>query len=1024
MTVTKVVFQIILVIGAFTGQGPPLKSAPVYIQKPNNDTIQARIWEETAEKSRREGSYSEASRYFLDAATIYSNTNRWEDYIDALNGAGDCFRFAGDLQRAQETVKMAIDTFNDHFEAPDQRLAGCYHTLGIIKDYLGQFDQAIEINQKALNIFLENDGDSVSIGKVFNSLGVNYLHKSDHYRSLENQLKALEIYKQHLEPRDQQIANLYLNLGATYLDLDKYDLAREYFEQEMSITMENLGGNHPYVGETSSNLGVVHSRLGNFDLAEEYFLRSEKIFVEHFGTKNPSLIEVYHNLGLLNSNAGKFEKAIYYFGECDRVINQNPGMGNIDIARLNLSLSLNYLEMGEPLQAQSYANKAKELLEVQVGHKNPLLARCYLSLARSAGKLQKIDQALEFCQQGLISNTADFSNVNIETNPSGMQSLSHGTFRRLLEIKAGLFQQQYQEYLQIEALENALQTLRLADQLITEIRRERLSIEDKLQQATRTNEVYSKAVEICFTLFDLTRDRKYLEEAFMFSDRSKAAVLRTAIAEETAQNFGNVPPELLKLETEIKADRNRFQSILQDEKSKGINGDSALILKYQNELFTTNRTYDSLVTDLEIQYSQYFNLKYQEDSISIDQLQSSLPQGTVVEYFYTDKKLYSFILTSDRFEATAIPISVNFSDSVRALRNKINTKASKQDIQPTSWHLYSKLITPLDDYIRTNQQLTIIPHGILSIIPFEVLQDSALDQRKGNTSNYLLEKYPISYAFSAGSLGNSKTNTNKISSQFAGFAPSYQPDLLASAKELENYGELRNGLSNLNYTDDEINLAGSFFLEPLTFFGIEATESNFKSVCSDFRVLHLAMHAIVDQENPLLSKLIFTNSDSTSTEDGFLYAREIYNLDLNADMAILSACNTAFGKLIGGEGVMSLGRAFAYAGCPSIIMSLWPAQDRATAEIMGYFYEALSKGDSKDVALRNAKLKYLSSTDDLLSHPFYWANFIVQGDLRPIDHQAASSNWTILLVIAISISIAVFLSFKLIFRKSGHMLVY
>ena len=162
-----------------------------------------------------------------------------------------------------------------------------------------------------------------------------------------------------------------------------------------------------------------------------------------------------------------------------------------------------------------------------------------------------------------------------------------------------------------------------------------------------------------------------------------------------------------------------------------------------------------------------------------------------------------------------------------------------------------------------------------------------------------------------------------------------------------------------------------------------ANEAVFKSNAIDYGILHLATHAIIDGENPLNSYLIFT-STGDSTEDNNLYAWELYNMRLNAQMAVLSACNTGFGKLQRGEGVMSLGRAFAYAGVPSIVMSLWPAEDESTADLMGYFYEALAEGQSKDEALRNAKLRFLKEMPPSKHHPFYWAGFVVQGDAGPL----------------------------------------
>ena len=117
-----------------------------------------------------------------------------------------------------------------------------------------------------------------------------------------------------------------------------------------------------------------------------------------------------------------------------------------------------------------------------------------------------------------------------------------------------------------------------------------------------------------------------------------------------------------------------------------------------------------------------------------------------------------------------------------------------------------------------------------------------------------------------------------------------------------------------------------------------------------------------------------------SDNDGFLHAYEIYNLPLQARLAVLSACETGVGELVKGEGVMSLARAFHYAGCPSVVTSLWKVDDEATAQLMQYFYENLANGKTKSTALREAKLSYLKNAPESKKHPLYWAGFVLIGD--------------------------------------------
>ena len=161
--------------------------------------------------------------------------------------------------------------------------------------------------------------------------------------------------------------------------------------------------------------------------------------------------------------------------------------------------------------------------------------------------------------------------------------------------------------------------------------------------------------------------------------------------------------------------------------------------------------------------------------------------------------------------------------------------------------------------------------------------------------------------------------------------------------------------------------------------GNQATEHNFKSKAPNYDILHLAIHGQAD-DSLFNTKLIFKNNLDT-IEDGLLYDFELYDLKLKANLVVLSACETGLGKQFKGEGIYSIARGFAYAGCPSIIMSYWKANDRATAQVMNHFYKELTNGKTINRSLRNAKLAYLDQADEFSAHPASWAALVPLGDV-------------------------------------------
>jgi len=188
--------------------------------------------------------------------------------------------------------------------------------------------------------------------------------------------------------------------------------------------------------------------------------------------------------------------------------------------------------------------------------------------------------------------------------------------------------------------------------------------------------------------------------------------------------------------------------------------------------------------------------------------------------------------------------------------------------------------------------------------------------------------------------------------------------------------------------------AAKFKCKP--FLANQATKQQFTDDADQFQILQLSMHGILDDEKPLYSKLIFA--------DSALYAADLYNTRLNADLAILSACNTGTGEIKKGEGVMSLSRAFTYAGCPSLLLSLWSVPDGGTAELVDTFLEQLQQGETKDKALQTAQFKYLNNTSPDRLHPMYWAGLVPSGDMQAVKFSHNSPWWWgIILILGIII---------------------
>jgi CHAT domain-containing protein len=276
---------------------------------------------------------------------------------------------------------------------------------------------------------------------------------------------------------------------------------------------------------------------------------------------------------------------------------------------------------------------------------------------------------------------------------------------------------------------------------------------------------------------------------------------------------------------------------------------------------------------------------------------------------------------------------------------------------------------------------------------------------------YMIRDFSVGYSHSSTLMFSKRLQTKSPINKVLAFAPEY-----------------KNPVDSMDEATIRQAMSDSDFLLPLggiikevqsinetvparVFINEEATEANFKKYAPDYNVLHLAMHTIMKDDKPLESLLAFTNvNDSDTTEDNKLYAYEIYNMKLNARMTVLSSCSSGFGKMQRGEGMMSLARGFIYAGCPSIVMTLWQVSDKSSSELMTSFYKYLKKGKSKQEAMRLSKIDYLATADDLTSNPYFWSGFVVLGDNSPIYRKSGLTYWIVL--VSLFIVVLIFFQYR------------
>jgi CHAT domain-containing protein/Tfp pilus assembly protein PilF len=391
--------------------------------------------------------------------------------------------------------------------------------------------------------------------------------------------------------------------------------------------------------------------------------------------------------------------------------------------------------------------------------------------------------------------------------------------------------------------------------------------------------------------------------------------------------------------------------------------------------------------------------------VTADEVRRDLPPGrALLEYWLGDEHAYAFVLTPDTFALVALPPTREIQAQVTALRSALLALAPPLEFGRPAHRLYRELVAPALAAARAAgepiRELVVVPDGALHLIPFEALITTA--PRAGERFEdlgYLVRDLAISYAPSATVLASLESGVTRPGGetetrsepplQFLAFAdPRYDRPLALNCPELDRGSAGGSPLDSAVRSEPLGRLAGSraevqsierlYGRRGRVYLGSEASEERIKSdpaVAAAERV-HLAVHGVVCESFPERSGLVFALDGGR--EDGILQTREIFGLRLAADLVVLSACETGVGRLVSGEGVVGLTRAFFYAGAPSLVVSLWQVSDRSTARLMTSFYEHLDRGEDKAVALQRSRLALIEAGGPG-AVPFYWAPFVVQG---------------------------------------------
>lgn len=767
--------------------------------------------------------------------------------------------------------------------------------------------------------------------------------------------------------RGLAMADALAHLGNMYRTAGKNAQAEEQLLHALTIRQENLPADHELIAASFNDLGLIYIQL-NVDKSYEYYDKALSMYEKLHGKEHPKIAIANTNLGILSQTDKQYGDAINYYTTALTIWEKIYPQPHPNKAYVMMNLGQTYSTMGNTNTAMEFYDKALAIYQTTRGTKHPDVTYILNLIGNEKLAQQKYDEALVSYQKAIIANLPDFNNDSIEINPTEFNYYNGIQFLYSLMYKAqGLEARHLGKTLKLSDLQLALHTLQTCDSLIDKMRQQTTYESDKISLGIVANEIYSDGVRISHMFSELTlmhRDT-YREMSFYFAEKSKAAVLQDAISDTNAKSYANIPADLLEEEKSLKAARALIMQKLAQKPSQEEE-------KYLRETaFQLNQAYLEFTRQLEQKYPDYYNLKFNSTTPSIQQLQRFIDTKTTILSYFIDEKsdrLYTYLISSKQFVIKDQALPETYDKLLNGYRNSMyfSTEANFISIS-RSLH---RLLIPKGIPDETTN-LVILPTGRMSVIPFEALLTKPVKNLQTPYSQlpYLVKDLNVRYEFSAGLLIQKNTiQSNALITSARLLAPVNFPEqdnlssLPGTRQEVNDISKL---LRNQNITCDVL-------------LNTSANESVIKSGdLNKYSLIHLATHGIVDEDNPELSR-IFLQTDSEA-EDGNLFSGEIYNLHLNANLVTLSACQTGLGKISKGEGVIGLSRALVYAGAKNLIVSFWSVADQSTAELMTTFYQNLlqNKNQTFNTGLRNAKLEMIKN--ETYAAPFYWAPFVLIG---------------------------------------------
>lgn len=811
--------------------------------------------------------------------------------------------------------------------------------MAIVAQALGKSDEAISSTERAVKLFEDFLNNSIdeqrNLGArknqlaAIDNLGVFYSERGEFTRAEELITYSYNLKKKFLEDDDGNIILSKVILAQSKVNTKDFEGAATLLDEAIEQIEDNNDDLMLWKAMAYTTRGSVFKEIGNFEKAATYFEKGEQI--QKKALKGNYSKEFLEELGTM---------AIFY-----------AEYGNRDKAIAIATEAYNVTRTGD------FKNTLREFKSTTI------LAQVYYIL-------KDYEEAKKHSEAALMFNYATDDQVNKVTDSILLQfekptalAINIGAIYELEPNKTEAFL--------IQLLSKVKEGVAILDQRKTVLK----THSDLTTLIAHNQELFNLAKKIRLELYTLTKKESYLNDIIELHESSLYNRIRSRLNFRQDIAFSGVPSSVLNREVVLK---NNIATTIEGSSDTGI-----------SNFFEATKTWTGFLDSLKQTYPAYYKMRYASIKEPLDGLQATLLDNTtIVRYLFIEKKLYAVVITQAKKDLIALP----FDQGDKLISILDETTFNEKKAGTILYELYKQLWKPVEDKVTT-KNVTIIPDGSLFNLSFETLTPVKSASFIEIAKNSLLNKHTISYNYSL-LLLNSKSKNTVFNKNLIAFAPEFTGDMKQDYRlSITDSIETDNTYLTLLPQPFSADLAkkSSKQYDGQAFLNTNSTETIFKNNAAEHKIIHIGTHAESNNINPELSRLIFAKSTDTR-EDNSLYTYEIYNTNLSSNLAILTACETGKPSYQSGEGMISLAHAFNYAGSESMLTSLWKIDEQSSTQIIEFFYAELENGVPKDQALKNAKLKYITTAQGRTLSPQYWAGLVLIGDTSPIDF-SKNINW-------------------------------